>query len=125
MLWVAETSGLGETQRVVAMIVIWIIIDEAHIGSIAVHPDYRRRGIGRRILLQALIEAGKKGATMATLEVRRSNLPAQAMYRQLGFSGVGVRPRYYRDNGEDALLMTLQELDPVKLQSVLETLGND
>lgn len=117
-LWVAEAVA-GDMRRVIAMIVIWLIVDEVHIGTLAVHPDYRRKGIARRLLAQALLDGILRGMLTALLEVRRSNEPALALYRQFGFEVVSVRPRYYRDNNEDALLMTLGHLDSEKLRSLL------
>ncbi len=109
--WVAElVNGRGELQ-VVGMIVVWIVLDEAHIATIATHPEFRRRGIARRLLVTALADAASRGAVKAYLEVRRSNLAAQKLYEQFGFVVTGVRPRYYLDTQEDALLMTLEQLD--------------
>ncbi len=105
--WVAETDD----KRIAAMIVSWLIVDEMHIATIATHPDFRRQGIGERILKQALMDGKECGARMAFLEVREANEPAQAMYRKFGFRATGRRPRYYRDNGEDAILMTLEPLE--------------
>lgn len=105
--WVAE----AEDRRIAAMVVSWIIVDELHIATIATHPDFRRQGIGERILRQALLDGAQAGARMAFLEVREANEPAQAMYRKFGFRATGRRPRYYRDNGEDAILMTLEPLE--------------
>jgi len=120
MLWVAElTSPTGN--QIIGMIALWIIVDEAHIGTIAVQPDYRRQGVGRDLLVEALLGAYARGASQATLEVRQGNLPAQNMYKQFGFCMVGTRRRYYHDNGEDALLMTLQPLDPDKIQARIST----
>lgn len=99
--WVAELDG-----RVVAMLVIWMIVDEAHIATIATHPGFRRQGVGDRLLKHALQVAVEEGAVRAFLEVRAGNEAAQAMYRRLGFVEDGRRPRYYRDNGEDAVLMS-------------------
>jgi len=118
-LWVAEVQQ-AERFEVVGMIVLWVIVDEAHIGSLAVHPDYRRQGIAQALLVRSLQAAAWRGATQATLEVRRSNLAAQALYRRFGFEVVGIRPRYYRDNQEDALLMTAVNYDPAALQQLLE-----
>ncbi len=102
--WVAEKEG-----QVVGMLLLWLIVDEAHIATLAVHPEHRQQGIARRLLLQALRSAWEEGAREAFLEVRVSNLAAQHLYRQLGFEISGRRTRYYRDNNEDALLMTLKE----------------
>ena len=107
-LWVAETNVDGEGSVVVGMVVLWVILDEAHIGTIAVHPSFRRQGIGRKMLERALGDAGIDGVSSAMLEVRRSNQAAQRMYSDMGFEIAGVRPHYYNDNGEDALLMTAE-----------------
>jgi len=104
--WVAEVDG-----RIAAMLVLWFIVDEAHIATIAVHPDFRRQGIGERILLHALRAAQAEGARRAFLEVRAGNSAAQAMYKKYGFEVAGVRPHYYKDNNEDALLMNLENFD--------------
>jgi ribosomal-protein-alanine N-acetyltransferase len=104
--WVAETGG-----RVVGLLVLWHIVDEAHIATVAVHPDFRRRGIGRQLLKAALDSAAAEGATSGLLEVRAGNLAAQELYKQFGFVEVGRRPKYYKDNGEDAVLMSLAHLE--------------
>ena len=109
--WVAEMLDSRGQPQVVGMIVVWIILDEAHIATIAAHPAYRRQGIGRRLLARALEDAAGRGAIKAYLEVRRSNLGAQKLYEQFGFTVTGIRPRYYLDTQEDALLMTLEHLD--------------
>jgi [ribosomal protein S18]-alanine N-acetyltransferase len=116
--WVVETVWDGERPEVVAMMVNWIIIDEAHIATIAVHPDYRRRGIAQRLLAWGLQAAWERGARTAFLEVRRGNLAAQAMYTAFGFENVGLRLRYYQDNQEDAILMTLPQIDPQRIQGL-------
>jgi len=100
--WVTEVDG-----RVAAAIVIWRVLDEAHIATIAVHPDFRRRGIGKALLRASMDAAYAEGARIYHLEVRAGNLAAQKMYIDFGYEVVGRRPRYYQDNGEDALLMTL------------------
>jgi ribosomal-protein-alanine N-acetyltransferase len=84
----------------------WFVVDEAHISTIAVHPEWRGRGVGEHLLVHLLGQALDLGAVAATLEVRVSNTAAQNLYRKYGFEQVGRRRRYYRDNGEDALLMT-------------------
>ena len=119
-LWVAELQPPAGDAMIVGLIVVWVILDEAHIATIAVHPDYRSRGIGRRLLAQGLLAAYQRGARLAYLEVRRSNLPAQTLYNTFGFTKVGERPRYYKDNNEDALLMTLDQLQPQVLESLIE-----
>ncbi|WP_334109960.1 ribosomal protein S18-alanine N-acetyltransferase [Thermodesulfitimonas autotrophica] len=89
---------------------MWLVLDEAHITNIAVHPDCRGRGIGRRILQELIKRAALRGATKMTLEVRPSNLIARKLYRDLGFEEKGVRKRYYQDNHEDAIIMWLEDI---------------
>ncbi len=91
---------------VVGYLCRWLAAGVLEIQNIAVHPDWRRRSIGRRLVEHALTEGSQLGARAAVLEVRRHNLPAISLYRGLGFRQTGVRPRYYTD-GEDALLMEL------------------
>ncbi|MFH1523848.1 MAG: ribosomal protein S18-alanine N-acetyltransferase [Chloroflexota bacterium] len=110
--WVVEAEGC-----IVAMLVLWLIVDEAHIATIAVHPDFRRQGIGEEILLDALAAAHEDGARRAFLEVRIGNTAAQAMYKKYGFVVDGVRPKYYKDNSEDAILMSLDNLEIDVLRS--------
>jgi ribosomal-protein-alanine N-acetyltransferase len=104
---VAEIQHPANERQVVGVIVVWRILDEAHIATLAVHPGFRQRGISRRLLAEALKKAFSNGAMLATLEVRARNEAAQALYRRFGFEVVGLRPRYYRDNNEDAVLMTI------------------
>jgi [ribosomal protein S18]-alanine N-acetyltransferase len=108
--WVAEMDG-----KLVGMIVVWLIAEEAHIATLATHPEYRRQGIGKRLLGHALRRMMEDGARSSFLEVRESNLAAQEMYRKFGFEATGRRRRYYRDNDEDAILMSLESLIPGRL----------
>jgi ribosomal-protein-alanine N-acetyltransferase len=89
---------------------IWLMVDEAHVTTFAVHPRYRRRRIGERLLLSLMDLALERHAREATLEVRLSNLGARRLYEKYGFRPVGIRPRYYSDNQEDALIMTTEPL---------------
>ena len=111
ILWVAEHHSGEGSREIVGMIVVWMILDEAHIATIAVHPQYRGRRIGRELLAVALQEAIEHGAVVSMLEVRANNLVAQALYQDFGFVIVGRRPRYYQDNQEDAVLMSIRNLD--------------
>ncbi len=107
--WVVEQQPPdGAAARVVAMAVIWLVIDEAHIATIAVHPDYRGLGIGRRLMDVIIANAHQEKMLSATLEVRAGNRAAQDLYTSYGFVEVGRRPRYYQDNQEDALIMTVE-----------------
>ena len=105
-LWVAELDLADGNPCVVGAVVVWMILDEAHIATLAVHPDYRRQGISQQLLVTVLRQAIERGAAQATLEVRANNLAAQALYKKFKFEIVGRRPRYYQDNYEDALIMT-------------------
>jgi [ribosomal protein S18]-alanine N-acetyltransferase len=96
--------------RIVGYGGMWLMVDEAHITTFAVHPGWRRQGIGERLLLAFLDLARDRQAREATLEVRLSNLAARRLYEKYGFRPVGLRPRYYSDNGEDALIMTTEPL---------------
>ncbi len=90
---------------------LWLMVDEAHVTTIAVHPDVRHRGVGE-LMLAALIEhAYDIGAHVVTLEVRVTNAVAQKLYRKYGFREMGIRRRYYSDNDEDALIMST---DPIQ-----------
>ena len=92
---------------------MWIIVDEAHIMNVAVAPAYRERGIGKALMQQVIKLAAQHGADRMTLEVRRSNIPARKLYSSFGFTEGGVRPGYYTDNGEDALLLWLDNLGKI------------
>lgn len=104
--WVAELDSENEGRIIVGMIVIWLILDEVHIATIAVAPAQRHLGIGKTLLQTALQECIQRGAVSATLEVREHNENAIRLYQQFGFDVVGRRKRYYSDTHEDALLMT-------------------
>lgn len=92
----------------------WIVLDEAHVTNIAVTENCRGRGIGKALTKALLQYAANLGVVYATLEVRRSNDRARHLYESLGFEYVGVRKRYYEDNGEDALLYCCQRMPPVQ-----------
>ena len=91
--------------RLAGYIGMWEIFDEGHITNLAVHPDFRRQGIARRLLGDLTEIAKSHGIIKLTLEVRQSNLPAQFLYAKIGFIKAGIRRKYYRDNNEDALIM--------------------
>lgn len=95
---------------------MWLMVDEAHIITFAIHSLWRRQHIGDRLLLALLDVAIDAGAHEATLEVRLSNLPARRLYEKFGFRPVGLRPRYYSDNGEDALIMTTDQLRDAQMR---------
>lgn len=101
---------------------MWLMVDEAHITTFAVHPHWRRQGIGERLLLAFLDLAVDRHAHEATLEVRLSNLPARRLYEKFGFRPVGLRPRYYSDDNEDALIMTTEPLDEAPMRERVQRL---
>lgn len=122
LLWVAEAEAPDGKRDVIGMSVVWLILDEAHIATIAVHPDYRRQSIGERLLLTTLEASARRGAQHAMLEVRAGNQIARNLYNRFGFVVVGRRPHYYRDNNEDAILMNLHGLDQDYLDRMRKTL---
>jgi ribosomal-protein-alanine N-acetyltransferase len=97
----------------------WLMADEAHLNTLAVHPAWRRLGLGEWILLTLLEQAQALGATVATLEVRPSNQAALSLYQKYNFQEVGRRPGYYSDNGEDALILTSSPLASFDYQAML------
>ncbi len=91
----------------VGFIVFWLVHDEVHVLNVVTAREARRRGVGRALMEEAADAGRKRGAVLATLEVRRSNEAALALYRTLGYRQVGVRPKYYAEEGEDAIVMLL------------------
>jgi len=109
---VAQGSGRRDRQarRVLGYAGVIMMVDEAHVSTVAVHPAHHRRKIATRLVLGLLESARDLGAQAATLEVRLANRGAQRLYAGFGFAPVGIRPGYYADTGEDALIMWLHEL---------------
>lgn len=101
----------NELEQVVGYSGMWLMVDEAHITTVAVDPPYRGEGVGELLLVALLDRAFEVGAETATLECRVSNLIAQRLYRKYTFRDMGVRKRYYSDDGEDALIMTTEHLE--------------
>lgn len=99
----AYYQALWHHDRLIGYAGYWLIADEAHVSIIAIHPDWRRRGLGELLLLNLLYLAGEQAATQVILEVRRSNAPALGLYQKYQFEQTRVRRRYYKDTGEDAL----------------------
>jgi len=105
---------------IVGYVGVWLMVDQAHIVAIAVREDYRRQGLGELLLSESIELALSNGQESVTLEVRRSNESAQALYEKYRFIKVGVRRRYYTDNKEDALIMTTP---PINTDSYAEHLA--
>ncbi|MCD7780484.1 MAG: ribosomal protein S18-alanine N-acetyltransferase [Candidatus Gastranaerophilales bacterium] len=95
---------------ILAYIGYWRIIDEAHITSIAVHPDYRRKKLAHVLLIKMIEDCYKNMVKYITLEVRESNFPAIMLYEKFLFESIGMRKNYYQDNGENALIMFTQNI---------------
>lgn len=108
--------------QTVAYAGIWLMVDEAHVTTFAVLPSWRRRGLGARLMLAVLQLANDLHASVATLEVRLSNTAARTLYQRFGFRPVGVRPRYYSDNAEDALIMTTDLLTSPAMRNRIEAM---
>jgi ribosomal-protein-alanine N-acetyltransferase len=100
-----RTAVQQRTDPIVGFAGMWIVMDEAHITTIGVLPEYRGNGLGELLMVTLCTEAMRHGAEWVTLEVRVSNESAQALYRKYGFTQQGIRRRYYSDNGEDAYIM--------------------
>jgi ribosomal-protein-alanine N-acetyltransferase len=101
---------------------MWIMADEAHVTNIAVREHYRRRGLGESLFISIIELALELKANFITLEVRTSNAAAQSLYRKYGFNKVGTRRGYYIDNGEDALLMTTENITTADFQAKFQKL---
>jgi ribosomal-protein-alanine N-acetyltransferase len=104
--WVAEADD-----RIVGMIVNWLLVDEVHVATIATHPEFRRQGIAKKLLSHSLRYMSGEGAVSSVLEVRESNTAAREMYRKFGYEDTGRRRAYYKDNNEDAILMMLENIN--------------
>jgi ribosomal-protein-alanine N-acetyltransferase len=104
---VLTCEGSAGEEQIVGYAGHWLIADEVHISTIAVEPQRRGRGLGALLLLQMVSHGFVQGASLVTLEVRSRNEVAQTLYRDHGFAEVGLRRGYYKDTGEDAILMSL------------------
>lgn len=111
---VAERDG-----AIAGYVGVWLMVDDAHITTFGVHPDHRRRGVGLRLLVAVAELAIRLDAARLTLEVRPTNAAARALYARFGFIEAGRRPRYYTDDGEDALILTTPELRGPLMQAIL------
>ena len=94
-----------DNTRVIGYLALYQVFDEVHLLSIAVHPDFRRKGTATGLLLETLLDCRRRGGKTLYLEVRENNHGAIAFYRGLNLVQTGVRPRYYQDTGENALLL--------------------
>lgn len=103
----AAREGSAEKKRLAGYVLCWFVADEVHVTNIAVRKDLRKQGVATRLLEEALCQARREMMHYCTLEVRVSNEAAKGFYRKLGFESRGIRPKYYSDNNEDAVIMWL------------------
>jgi ribosomal-protein-alanine N-acetyltransferase len=112
--------GLGTPTPVLGYAGFWLLVDEAHICTIAVHPGWQGLGLGELLVISLLDQSLRLGARRATLEVRVSNNAALALYRKYGFEMVSRRKGYYTDNNEDAYIMTTPRFGIAEFQAALD-----
>lgn len=118
------TVASPQQSSIIGFAGLWLMVDEAHITTIAIHPDYRGKGLGELELASLIDIAIQIGAKWVTLEVRVSNYVAQNLYRKYGFREAGMRHRYYSDNQEDALIMWTEELSSSSFKERFHALKN-
>jgi ribosomal-protein-alanine N-acetyltransferase len=112
-------------EQIVGFAGLWMMVDEAHVTTFAVRTGWRRQGIGERLLLALFELARARHAQVATLEVRPSNTPARRLYEKYGFALTGIRPRYYSDDNEDALIMTTPPIEGREMRELIGRLRSD
>ena len=109
----AHYYGVIADEQLIAFGGFWLILDEGHVINIAVHPAWRRQGYGELLVRRMVVECMALGGKKMTLEVRKHNTPAQYLYKKLGFVSSGIRPKYYDDPKDDAVIMWLDLLQPL------------
>ncbi len=114
-----------ETGKVIGYCGFWLIQEEAHVTTIAVAPEYRKKSVGELLLQQIVDACYENMAKWITLEVRVSNVPAQNLYYKYGFKSLGARPKYYQDNDEDALIMWTENIWNTNFKEMFEVLKNE
>jgi len=113
----------GDSSRIEGFAGLWLMVDEAHVVTVAVLPEVRRRGYGRALVHGLMAVAISQAMSVATLEVRASNVAARKLYANYGFYEVGERKRYYADNHEDAVIMTTEDIQGEPYQRRLDNLS--
>jgi ribosomal-protein-alanine N-acetyltransferase len=113
-----------ERQLLVGFLGVWYMTGEAHIVAVAVREAYKRKGLGELLVIGAIEMAMLRDCQVVTLEARVSNEPAIALYRKYGFNEVGLRRRYYSDNGEDAIIMTTDKLTSPEYEKLFDDRSN-
>lgn len=119
------TVSSPDLAAIVGFAGLWLMVDEAHVTTIAMHPNFRRRGLGEYMLSSLIEIAYEIGAKWVTLEVRVTNYNAQNLYRKYGFREAGLRHRYYSDNQEDALIMWTDEINSPAYKQRFQELKSD
>lgn len=99
---------IEEDNQIIGYGGVWYIMDEGHITNVAIHPQHRKRGLGKTLVKGMISDAMHHQIKHMTLEVRKSNIAAITLYERMGFETAGVRPKYYTDNNEDALIMWIE-----------------
>ena len=116
-----KSQNKRRTQNILGYSGVWFMVDQLHLVSIAVHPNYRRSGIGERLMFDVVDQANGALLPKVVLEVRKSNLAAQLLYAKFGFEKIGELKSYYKDNHEDAVIMLCKlDIHEKKIQSLLE-----
>lgn len=113
-------TAVGENNKCVGYMGVWRIFDEAHVTNLAVHPNFQGRGIAHLLILSSLDMCYKDKIKYVTLEVRKSNERALKVYEGFGFKSLGLRKKYYQDNGEDAIIMWTENIFSDKYKEIYE-----
>lgn len=108
----------SDLNKLIGYLGFWLIADESHITTVAVKPEYRGNALGELMLLQCLERCAQQSIHWVTLEVRVTNYNAQNLYYKYGFASVGIRPKYYQDNQEDALIMTTPDISSAEYRKL-------
>jgi [ribosomal protein S18]-alanine N-acetyltransferase len=111
----------AQTKELLGYSGFWMIAQEAHVTTLAIHSQYRRQHIGEQLLINNIVAARQCGALWLTLEVRASNEAAQKLYSKYGFKTVSVRPHYYQDNFENALILWSENITTAEFNTLLDT----
>jgi ribosomal-protein-alanine N-acetyltransferase len=125
MLWLLHRLGISRRGSALGYAGAWLLVDEIHLSTIAVHPQWRGWGLGELLLIAVLERGAQQGARRATLEVRVSNSAAQGLYHKYGFETVASQRRYYADNNEDAYIMTTPRFETFEFQANLRRCRDD
>jgi ribosomal-protein-alanine N-acetyltransferase len=115
---IPDLSQSTSTEKVVGYAGVWFIIDEAHVTTVAVQPEYRGNALGEVLFLHLLEQCYGISIKWVTLEVRASNYSAQNLYYKYGLQSVGLRPKYYQDNQEDAMIMTSPDISTEEYRTI-------